>query len=337
MSSSPSTVEVDDFDMDFDLGGAPTTLRPEAEVPASVIDQLNGQDASECEQKQKDPAAIVAECTSNGGSVLYFDIETIPDYDRQHLFGLPALPVVPPEQSVSELISPEEFLSQGVDEIKKWFSRNNPCEEWLQMLEATERNATGKKGNRKGAFEAISSARDAKNATDDAIQSNRKKMATTPEMCRIVALGLAVDDQQVISLVEGEDGVTEVDMIKIFWEMARKVQHFCGFNVANFDLPTIFVRSILLGIPASRIIDLSPYKNNVIDVMVARFGKIPEKGFGLKNVAKLCDIQVPCEGVDGSQVEELWQSNPALVGEYVASDVIVTRKLHRMYSGFFCI
>jgi len=336
-SPSPSTVEVDDFDMDFDLGGAPTTLRPEVEVPARVIEELNGQEPAKDGQTQKDPAAIVAECTSNGVSVMYFDIETIPDYDRQHLFGLPSPPVVPQEQSVSELISPEEFLSQGLDEIKKWFSRNNPCEEWLQIVEAAERNATGKKGNRKGAFDAISAARDAKNATDDALRSNRKKMATTPEMCRIVALGLAIDDQQVISLVEGEDGVTEIDMLKTFWAIAQKVQHFCGFNVAGFDLPTIFVRSMLLGVPASRVIDLSPYKSNVIDLMVARFGRIPDKGMGLKNVAKLCDIHVPCEGVDGSQVEELWGTNPALVGQYVASDVIVTRKIHRLYSGFFCI
>jgi predicted PolB exonuclease-like 3'-5' exonuclease len=162
-------------------------------------------------------------------------------------------------------------------------------------------------------------------------------MATTPEMCRIVAMGLSIDDQQVISLVDGEDGVTEIDMLKTFWAIAQKVQHFCGFNVAGFDLPTIFVRSMLLGVPASRVIDLSPYKSNVIDLMVARFGRIPDKGMGLKNIAKLCDIQVPCEGVDGSQVEELWRTNPALVGQYVASDVIVTRKIHRLYSGFFCI
>jgi hypothetical protein len=267
---------------------------------------------------------------------LYLDIETVPDYSREHLFSLPPVPVVPEELPENCLMPAEEFLSQTLGEIEKWFSHNNPPESWLQLLEVQERKASGKKGNRKGLFDAINKAREAKSATDDGLRANRKRMATCPEMCEIVCLGLAADDGEVITLLAGEDGVTEVDILTAFWAMAAKSQCIVGFNSANFDLPTIFFRSMLHGVPATRRIDLSSYRDHVLDLQIARFGKYPEKGFGLKNVARLCNIDVPCEGVDGSQVERLMVENPMLVKQYQASDIIVTRSLHRAYSGYFC-
>jgi predicted PolB exonuclease-like 3'-5' exonuclease len=325
---------LDDDEFDIDLGDVATTIRPEREVSKRDEEILVSAGEMMAATSAASASPIMA---SAGGSVLYVDIETIPDYDRQHLFGLPPLPVVPPEQSVDELLAPAEFLSQTAKEIETWLNKNNPCEEWLQQCEAAERSTSGRSGNRKTIFELLKNARSGKDAVEIALKANRKKMSVTPEMAKICAMGLACDDGQVVSLVAGLDGVTEKGMLEAFWFMAKRCQHICGFNVAGFDLPTIFFRSIMLGIPASRMIDLSPYKDQVIDLMVARFGRMAPQGMGLKNVAKLCDIQVPCEGVDGSQVEDLFRTNPHLVGQYVASDIIVTRKLHRIYSGFFCV
>lgn len=322
----------DDFEFDIDLSAMATTVRPEAVITSRKADERLS-NAGE----MVSPTMSRIPLSSAGGSVLYVDIETIPDYERQHLFGLPPLPVVPNEQSVDELLAPAEFLSQTAKEIETWLNKNNPCEEWLQKCESCERATSGKSGNRKGVFELLTKARSGKDAVGDAIKANRKKMSVTPEMAQICAIGLAVDDEQVNSFVLGQDGATEKSILEAFWFMAKRCQHICGFNVANFDLPTIFFRSIMLGVPSTRLVDLSPYKDHVIDLMVTRFGRSGEKGMGLKNVAKLCDIQVPCEGVDGSQVEELFRTNPPLVGQYVASDIIVTRKLHRLYSGFFCV
>ena len=338
MSVSPGTsVEDDfrlddDFEFDIDLSSMTTTVRPEAVMSDRKADEILS-NAGEMVSATQSRIPL----SSAGGSVLYVDIETIPDYERQHLFGLPPLPVVPAEQSVDELLAPAEFLSQTAKEIESWLNKNNPCEEWLQKCEACERATSGKSGNRKGVFELLTKARSGKDAVGDAIKANRKKMSVTPEMAQICAIGLAVDDEQVNSFVLGQDGATEKSILEAFWFMAKRCQHICGFNVANFDLPTIFFRSIMLGVPSTRLVDLSPYKDHVIDLMVSRFGRNGEKGMGLKNVAKFCDIQVPCEGVDGSQVEELFRTNPPLVGQYVASDIIVTRKLHRLYSGFFCV
>lgn len=314
-----------DWDTEFDFGASVTQERTVA--PRTVA-----------------PAAVQAADSSGPQSsgVLYVDIETIPDYDRRHLFGLPPLPSVPAEMAIDSLLDPVEFLTQNLDEMKAWFSRCNPPGEWLDRLESAERSASGKKGNRKGVFDLISAARSSKTSAEDVERAQRKKMSTTPEMCRIVAIGLAVDDRPVVSLVAGVDGVTERAMLETFWSLARKTETIAGFNCSEFDLPAIFVRSILLDVPATKAIDSSRYSRGVVDVFARRFNGFRSESSdvktsrGLKSICRQMGIEAPCDGVDGSQVEELFRTNPTLLGQYVASDVTLTRKLHWLYTGYFC-
>jgi predicted PolB exonuclease-like 3'-5' exonuclease len=343
---------VADFDIDFDIDidesippVVPGQVSPSggAGGSASVVGAGDGFDPevipntpghSGAENPVIQPKAESVTITAEAG-VLYFDIETIPDYDRQHLFGLPPLPVVPDEIPEDCLLPVEEFLTQTLGEIDAWFARNNPCYSWLQKLEDAERKASGKKGNRKGLFDAIAKSRSARNATSEALAANRKKMSVTPEMCRIVALGLATDDSPPQTLVVGIDGVTEIDLLNTFWAIIRKCDRVCGFNVEGFDLPTIFVRSMLLGVPASKMIDTAPHRGQVLDLMARRFGRYPEKGQGLKQLCKLLGIEIPAEGMDGGQVEEVFANNPHMIAHYVASDVLISRKLHRLGTGYF--
>lgn len=331
-----------DWDFEFDLSGNDTDEYSGDSV--AVIDSDGGStDAASgrVEAVKTSPAvpAIapeVAGVQKTSNSFLYIDIETVPDYDRQHLFGLPPLPIVPDEIPEENLLPPDQFLSQTLGEIDAWFAKNNPCDSWLEKIEAAERAASGKKGNRKGLFDHVKKAREARNATVDAERANRKKMATTPEMCKIVALGIAIDDSPVTPLVVGVDGITEIKILQAFWSYAKACEMIVGFNVGQFDLPALLVRSLLLDVPASVKIDLAPHRGRVCDLMISRFGRIPERGMSLKSLAKMYGIEIPAEGVDGSQVEQLWQENPQAVGSYVASDIIVTRRLHRAYSGYFC-
>lgn len=288
---------------------------------------------------EQDPDAITAESiatTANRCSVLYFDIEAVPDYDRQEDFILPAIPSDKPEANADSLMSPEEFLSQTIGEIGKWFAKVNPPEEWLQKVEETEQATSGKKGNRKGVFDEIKKVRDSRFAVAKAINERRKKMATSPEMCRIVSIGLQQDDMEAESLTIGVDGVTtERQILERFWQLAAITEQFCGFNIAGYDLPAIMARSILLNVPSTRTIDLSPHRGQVLDLMIKRFGR-PAAGMGLKQLAVLYGIEVPVSDVDGSQVEELFKMNPEAVGAYVESDVEITYQLHRKWAGYFC-
>ena len=80
-----------------------------------------------------------------------------------------------------------------------------------------------------------------------------------------------------------------------------------------------------------------------MDLFVRRFGGSRsgesadvKTSRGLKSLARQLGLTIPCEGVDGSQVAEIFRTNPAALAQYVESDIVVTRKLHRLYEGYFC-
>ena len=56
----------------------------------------------------------------------------------------------------------------------------------------------------------------------------------------------------------------------------------------------------------------------------------------LKDVARLYGIHVPAGDIDGSQVEELLNTEPEKVAEYCKSDVSITRELWSLFCGYFC-
>jgi len=209
---------------------------------------------------------------------------------------------------------------------------------WLEQVEECERK--GK--DRKGLCDAIESCRKAKGEVAEATSVRLKKMSVTPEMCRIVAMGWAVNNEDPTSLVVGQEladapGVTvgERYILDTFWSLAARNCTVIGWNVLDFDLIVLLIRSILLDVPSLRIISLHPWNNHdVLDLMRVRYGN---RYGGLKSFARMLGIGIPAEGVDGSQVLELFASSQLdRIGEYVRSDVSITRLAHRQMSGYFC-
>jgi dipeptidyl aminopeptidase/acylaminoacyl peptidase len=131
------------------------------------------------------------------------------------------------------------------------------------------------------------------------------------------------------------DGKTVAFAVSVPDVAANKgAKSVCGYNVLHFDLPTIFVRSILLDVAPSRQFDLKPWGTDAIDLMKKRF---PTSGaMKMKTIAACMGISIPAGDIDGSQVEELWKNDPKKLGEYVRSDVDLVKALHQRYSGFFC-
>ena len=267
--------------------------------------------------------------------VLYFDIETVPDYERMRLFDLD----VKKRAEVDKCPATADLLKQTLDKIKEDLKFYNPCDEYLDSLDAAEKAAAKP---RKGVFDATKELR---NQDVDL----RKTMSLTPEFNRMVALGWSLDGdtgsavvgQPIIpgGLTNEEAEViqptwTETLLVNTFWSLAKRSRHVCGFNVLGFDLPTIFVRSMLLDIPPTKQWDMKPWSADVIDLMKKRFPAGP--AMGLKRIAKAMGIEIPAGDVDGSQVEELLKNDPVKLGEYVKSDVVLSVQMHTRYIGFFC-
>ena len=174
-----------------------------------------------------------------------------------------------------------------------------------------------------------------------------KKFAPSlvPEFCRVVALGWALDAEPTHSLVVGTvrpvqpnspvKEVEETDLLARFWQLVRGQPGptLVGFNILNFDLPVLFVRSALLGAHPTRLIDRRGWGPDCIDLYECRH--YSAGGGKLKDLARYFDFTVAEPDVDGAQVEELSVTDLGKLGRYVESDVAITRQLYQFYKGYF--
>jgi len=265
----------------------------------------------------------------------FFDLETLPDFQRNELFDLP---LVVPYKAEKIDVSPADILGT-VDTVKEFLESHQPALEWLIDLDNAEK--TGKA--RKGVLTEIDKAINRIEAAAQVEADNNKKMATTPEMCQIISMGYACGTaDEIHSMTVGDildDGsgdeskvVCEWHILEAFWKMAHR-NVLCGYNIAGFDIPVIWARSIILGIPATRKFDLKPWGRDICDLMQKRY---PRGSGKLKDLARLYGIEVPAEGVDGGSVLPLWEEDRLdLINEYVQSDVQITRDLYSLFDGYF--
>lgn len=264
-------------------------------------------------------------------NILFFDLETMPDYERMELFGLEPIPEPAKRGEFNKLPPVGDMLKQTLEKIKDDLKSHNPCDEYLDALDACEKAAPKP---RKGVLDLTAELRRQDATRDAAIAAQRKTMSVTPEFCRIVALGWSLGSEAKSLVLGQQPHVTEQHILQAFWELAKMAKTVCGFNILGFDLPVIFVRSILLDVAPTRQFDLKPWGTDVCDLMAKRF---PKSGsMGLKRIAAAMGMEIDAGDVDGSQVEELFKSDPEMVGKYVRSDVRLCVDMHERYSGFFC-
>lgn len=272
---------------------------------------------------------------------LIFDLETLPDFDRQDQFGLPE---VVPYEAADPVRTIDDILGGSVDDIRDFLDSVSPTESWLHK--AVEAEKSGK--NRKGVHQAINRVFNRFTQAEEQEAANNKTMSTTPEMLKIVSMGYCYGTSDVHSVTVGdqlkdEEGtvdpisIREEDILEFFWSMYEKRQGpIVGYNIIGFDLPVIYARSILLGLaPPRKPLDTRPWSGDVVDVMLKRW---PVRGTAgkLKELAPLYGIEVPAEGVDGGSVLPLWNEGRLdLINKYAKSDVVITRSLYEKFEGFF--
>ena len=148
-----------------------------------MIDCTNLLDGVSAEKSPPKPQSKSAAKTTTGP--LYFDIETIPDFERQEKlgFGLPELPDDIPPTPDADMISAEEFVSLSLAEMREMLVTKNPSDEWIDAVREAERN--GEKKTRKGVFDLLDDVLSRQTAVDDALASRCKTMSVTPEFCHL--------------------------------------------------------------------------------------------------------------------------------------------------------
>jgi len=274
--------------------------------------------------------------------ILYFDLETVPDEDRE--LELIELGVIEPQEVVQrtdgdDLPEPANFIDAKVSEIEEDLAAFAPVDSYLIELENAEKS---REKPRKGVLDAINKSRQVGEKNEKAKADFSKNSATSPELCKLAAIGYAVGDSKPVAWVDGRNGGTESDALQTLWEQIAKADSIVGFNVLEFDLPVVMARSILLDVPAARdLTKAKPWENLVVDLYKKRFprgNRDARKPGTLKKLASCYGIEVPSGDFHGGEVAGAMQTEEGRekVAQYVRSDVEITRSLHRKFSGYFC-
>lgn len=259
---------------------------------------------------------------------LFVDIETVPDWDRLDLFDLD-IPNKPRTRTpVDQCPDVATIAEKKIDDIKAELRLAWPCPEWLGMfLDAEQKREKGPRAGVKDAVRSIMSEMDADLNAESAFI---KKLSVNPQYCKIAALGFACGECDPKGMIGDER-----EMLEKFWSMAAMSNPIVGFNSNHFDLRAILTRSLILGIKPTRKLDVKPWSDSCLDLMVVLFGANGEQGMGLKKVARMYGINIKEEGCDGSHVYRLMQEDPEKVRRYVASDASLNRDLFRKIEGYF--
>tara|TARA_R110001606_G_scaffold385158_1_gene548495 strand:+ start:495 stop:1253 length:759 start_codon:yes stop_codon:yes gene_type:complete len=104
--------------------------------------------------------------------------------------------------------------------------------------------------------------------------------------------------------------------------------NFVGHNIAKFDLPFIWKRSVINDVSCCkgvRWVD-ARHGQHCFDTMVAWSGFGGR--IGADNLCKLLGIKGKTEGMDGSKVYDTWQTKPLKVIKYCQDDVLLVKEIH---------
>lgn len=268
--------------------------------------------------------------------VLVFDLETVPDLDRAESFGLDPLPELPPTLPPEECKS-TPWLDGTIGDFERRLKELQPDEGFVRTLADLENKSVKP---RKGVIGAIDGYLKSRQAIASAGDDRIKLMSIVPEYCKVIAVGFSrLDgDPDDFILADAISDRPEYEALNFFWDLASDANILVGFNCLHFDLPVIFIRSMLLGVQPTREINLSPYGNQVIDLYTRRFPKGNGKGPGsLKDLCRVLGIPNDIPDMDGGDVFAAYEAGDwDRIRRYVRSDVAMTRELFSMYRGLFC-
>ena len=144
---------------------------------------------------------------------------------------------------------------------------------------------------------------------------------------RIICLSYAINDGDTASLSGQED-----DILKKFWDIAKSVSLFVGFNIMDFDLRFIYQRSVVLKVKPTRYLNFARYRSDPIyDVMKEWSKWNMSENISLDSLSLALDIPSPKNGeVEGKNVAQAFKDGRINdICEYCEKDVEVTRDIYK--------
>lgn len=155
---------------------------------------------------------------------------------------------------------------------------------------------------------------------------------------RILCIAYAIDDGSLEVLCN--DG-NEKKTLEEFWNIAKECDLFVGHNVMSFDFKFIMQRSIILGVKPTwqtrdmrspKYLSFARYRNNpIFDTMSEWVCWGENKNSSLEHVALALGIPTPKDGIDGSQVANVYKEEGGIqkICDYCKRDVDTTRAVYK--------
>ena len=154
---------------------------------------------------------------------------------------------------------------------------------------------------------------------------------------RIISLGYQIDDGPA-KVISADNTLLEYDILQRFFDSLDVELHrtkgrpmFIGHNLINFDLPYIWRRAKILGVPIPPYIpspaELKPWSESVFDTMIQWAG--PRDRISLDRLCRIFGIEGK-DGMDGADVWDYYKDGKQQeIDAYCASDVAKTYELWR--------
>ncbi len=143
---------------------------------------------------------------------------------------------------------------------------------------------------------------------------------------RIACISYAINNQPAETF-RGE----EKQILLGFWNLAKEIDQFIGFNVFDFDFRFIYQRSVILGVKPSKYLSFARYKDFPIYDVMYEWGKWNmQSKISLDTLAKALGIPSSKGGeVEGKDVAKAYEDGKIdLICKYCEADVEVTRKIY---------
>lgn len=146
---------------------------------------------------------------------------------------------------------------------------------------------------------------------------------------RVLCIGYAINNEPTEIICN--DG-NEKKTLEEFWDVAQDCDLFVGHNIMDFDFKFIYQRSIVLGVkPTIPNLSFARYRSSPIYDTMKEWAKWDTMNkVGLEHIALALGIPTPKEGIDGSQVAQVYsEGGVEEICEYCKRDVETTRAVYK--------
>lgn len=144
---------------------------------------------------------------------------------------------------------------------------------------------------------------------------------------RVACLSYAINEEPIKTLCGDEKKI-----LQDFWEVAKTIDLFIGFNLMDFDLKFIYQRSIILGVKPTRELNFARYRSSPIyDVMREWVKWDTQDKINLDTLAKVLGFPSSKDGViEGKNVAQAFKDGRIKeICEYCEKDVELTRRIYK--------